>query len=207
MKRLYFIRHAESEANKNRILASRMPFSLTREGKADSLEIAAELKEITDIDHIISSPLKRAVETAESFSEVFGINFLTDDRIIEQYLGFYSGMSYDEVKLNPDYQQDPLKRWNWEPSGGGESYSMIAGRICSFLSDVENTPGLDRVLIVTHAVALRLIVAALENSLPVYPKAFPNNGEILTVNFSGLGRRHEIESMFLGNSRKFNHNP
>jgi len=204
---LYFIRHAESEANKNRILASRMPFGLTAEGRADSIKIAAELKELIRIDRIISSPLKRALETAQSFGDSFKIDIEIEDRVTEQGLGVFSGMSYDEVKGHDDYQQDPLKRWDWLPPGGGESYSRIAARVCSFLSDIKKEDGLNRILIVTHAVALRLIIAALEDTLPLYPKSFPNNGEILKVSFSGLGHKHVIESIFLGNSRNFNHNP
>jgi len=208
MKTLYFIRHAESEANKSRILASQMAFSLTPAGKADSLEIASQLKELTDIDTIVSSPLRRAVQTAESFKAVYDLDIQIDDRLTEQYLGTYSGMSYEEVKDHEEYETDSLKRWNWIPEGDGESYSMIAERICDFLRDLiklDNYTG--RILIVTHAVALRLIIAALKDTLPDYPAAFPNNGEILKVNFCGLGNKHEIESIFLGNSKSFNHNP
>ena len=206
MKTLYFIRHAESEANKNRILASRLPFPLTSEGKADSKRIAADLRKITILDSIISSPLKRAVQTAESFSEMFDIKIRIDDRITEQNLGRYSGMSYDEIKKFSDYEQDPLNRWNWLPAGGGESYSMIADRVCSFLKDLEKEES-NHILIVTHAVALRLIIGALTRTLPVYPKDFPNNGEIIKVDFTSLADRHELRSIFLGNSKNFTHNP
>ncbi len=203
---LYFVRHAESEANKKRILASRMAFPLTTDGKADSVKIAAEFSRLSAIDGIISSPLRRAMETADSFSREFGLEVQIDERITEHELGIFSGMSYDEVKLHPEYQQDSLKRWNSIPEGG-ESYSMIANRICGFLSDMEKVTGGQRLLIVTHAVALRMIIAALRSSLPVYPKEFPNNGEILKVEFQGLGFKHEIESILLGDSSQFNHNP
>ena len=207
MRTLYFIRHAESEANKKRILGSRQPFPLTAEGKKDSELIASELKDIVEIDRIISSPIKRAVQTAESFSSVYNLEIQLDDRLSEQELGIYSGMSYDEVKLQPDYETETLNRWNWVPEGGGESYSMIADRVSSFLSEIDSPGKSERILIVTHAVSLRLIIAALKNTLPAYPKDFPNNGEILKVEFSGIGRVYEPESIFLGNSRMFNHNP
>ncbi|MDA3809878.1 MAG: phosphoglycerate mutase family protein, partial [Spirochaetaceae bacterium] len=50
MSSLYFIRHGDSEANKKRILASRLPFPLTKEGKSDADLIASQLKEIVKID-------------------------------------------------------------------------------------------------------------------------------------------------------------
>lgn len=207
MKTLYFIRHAESEANKKRILGSRLPFPLTAEGKFDSERIASELKDLTDIELITSSPLKRAVQTAESFSAVYGLDIQTDERITEQSLGVFSGMDYDEVKLHKNYEKNPLNRWNWQPEGGGESYSMIADRITAFLNDVGLIEDKNNILIVTHAVSLRIIIAALQNTLPEYPKDFPNNGEILKVKYTKLGIYHKIESIFLGKSREFNHNP
>ena len=204
-QQLYFIRHAESEANKNRILGSRKPFPLTEDGRADSRLIAAELAERCSIGRIISSPVLRAVQTAEAFSEIFGLEIEIDDRLAEQELGVFSGLSYDEVKNRRDYEHDSLKRWNWRPEGG-ESYADISERVISFFGDMEKAEE-GSALVVTHAVTLRLITAALAATLPEYPKDFPNNGEILKVEFSRLGSPHKIESIMLGNSRSFTHNP
>ena len=99
MNYLYFIRHAESEANKKRILASRLPFPLTEEGKEDARRIAGELKERVPISRIISSPLLRAKQTAEAFSEAYGVPISLDEKLSEQDLGTFAGMSYDEVVL------------------------------------------------------------------------------------------------------------
>lgn len=207
MKKLLFIRHGESEANKNRILASRMPVPLTEAGRKDAKRIAKELKELITLDRIISSPLVRARQTAEPFGKAFNLPVEIDKRIVEQELGFYSGMDYDDVKRQKQYESDPLKRWNWIPNGGGESYKIISERLISFFNSLEKDDKEETVLIVTHAVALRLIQAILEDTLPVYPKEFPNNGEIWKVNFSRLGDFHPIESLFLGNSKTFVHNP
>lgn len=206
MVTLYMIRHAESEANKKRIMASRLPFPLTTSGKADADLIASQLKDIVSIDKIISSPLIRANQTAESFATVFNLEIIVDQRIQEQELGRYSGMSYDEVKQEPQYEKGTHKRWDWIPEGGGESYFDIAKRITSFFNDLDLDSN-SNVLIVTHAVAFRLIRAVLEDSLPKYPENFPNNGEIWKVNFEGVGHHHSIESIFLGNSHSFIHNP
>ena len=207
MSTLYLIRHAESEANNSRILASRLPFPLTTAGKADADLIAGELKEAVQINRIISSPLIRAKQTAESFSSVYNLTIEEDDRIIEQDLGIYKGLTYDQVKELDAYEADPLNRWDWIPEGGGESYSMISERIISFFSQLESRRIDENILIVTHAVSFRLIRAVLENTLPEYPKAFPNDGEIWKVDFTAVGNFHTIESLFLGNSKKFTHNP
>jgi len=206
MGNLYLIRHAQSEANRERIMASRLPYPLTRAGKEDADLIASQLADRTTIQRIITSPLLRARQTAESFSQVFGVSCKEDERLTEQDLGKYSGMTYDQVKEEPLYENETLKRWSWVPQGGGESYEMIAGRVLSFFEDLDP---MDRnnILIVTHAVTFRLIRAVLERTLPSYPAGFPNNGEIWKVDFHGTGHTHRIESLLLGNSRDFVHNP
>lgn len=206
MIKLYIMRHAESEANSSRIMASRMPYPLTEAGRIDSELIALELKELVSLDKIISSPLIRAKQTADAFCSIFNLEVDIDDRILEQDLGKYSGMDYDEVKTYPEYETNSLKRWNWKPEGGGESYSDIAERITSFFNDFDINDN-SSILIITHAVAFRLIRAVLENTLPIYPEDFPNNGEIWKINFKGLGEVHTIKSIYLGNSKKFIHNP
>lgn len=206
MGNLYLIRHAQSEANSMRIMASRLPYPLTPAGKSDADLIASQLAEKVKIQRIISSPLVRAKQTAASFSREFGLDYELDERISEQDLGMYSGMTYDQVKEEPLYEMETLERWNWIPSGGGESYEMIAERVKSFFADLDPQTR-ENILIVTHAVTLRLIRAVLDNSLPVYPGSFPNNGEIWKVDFKGLGAVHTIESLLLGNSRDFVHNP
>lgn len=201
------MRHAESEANKKRIMASRLPFKLTTAGKADAELIASELKEIVKIDRIISSPLVRATETASCFSKLYNIKSEIENRISEQELGIFSGMTYDQVKEQPEYETDTLNRWNWIPAGGGESYSMIADRITDFFTDLQKNNTNENILIVTHAVACRLIEAVLKKTLPTYPKNFPNNGEIWKINYKGLNMSYDIESILLGNSKDFIYNP
>lgn len=206
MSELYLIRHAQSEANSKRIMASRLAYPLTEAGQADADLIAEQLSEKVEISRIISSPLIRARQTADSFAKVYNLETEEDERISEQELGKYSGMTYDQVKKEEQYETVTSRRWNWVPDGGGESYGMIADRVLSFFNSLDSE-STEKILIVTHAVTFRLMRAVLENTLPLYPESFPNNGEIWKVNFKGTGRFHDIESLLLGNSRDFVHNP
>ena len=69
MKTIYFIRHAQSEANLKDILASRQDFPLTEKGRQEAIVIASELKNIAQLDRIFCSPLKRAQQTAQPIAE------------------------------------------------------------------------------------------------------------------------------------------
>ena len=49
MKTIYFIRHAQSEANLKDILASRMDFPLTEKGRVDAETIARDTDGVREV--------------------------------------------------------------------------------------------------------------------------------------------------------------
>ena len=200
MKTIYFIRHTQSEANFKGILASRQDYPLTEKGRQEAIVIASEFKDIAQLDRIFCSPLIRAQQTAQPIAEAFGLDIEKDERITEQDLGVFSGMTYAELDDCPDYMHDRSERWEWIPEGGGESYEMIANRLEPFFQSLESLEG-NSILSVTHAVTLRLIKATLEQTLPDYPRDIARNGEVWKVQFTGLGNIHEVESIFLGGSK------
>ena len=204
---LFFMRHAESEANKNRILASQTDVSITPQGMEDAFNIAREFLKDFELDQIIVSPQLRACQTANPFEKMSGIQAEIDKAIAEQHLGRFTGMSYDSVKLDSAYEKDVTRRWNWVPEGGGESYKMLADRIVPFFNKFERMDNDLNILIVTHAVTLRIIKGLLEDTLPLYPEKIANNGEIWKVEFKGLGYTYIVKSLFYGNSASMVHNP
>ncbi len=203
MKTIYFARHAQSEANSKDVLASRLDFPLTEKGARDAAQIASEFQKIAKIDRLFASNLTRARQTADAFAEVFGLEVETDERITEQELGVFAGKTYAELDDEPTYEHDRDKRWTWVPDGGGESYEMIAERLRPFFEELDSFEG-DSILFVTHAVTMRLIKAHLEQTLPAYPHDIAHNGEIWKIEFKGFGKKHEIESIFLGESKTAN---
>lgn len=200
MKTLYFIRHAQSEANVNAILASQLDFPLSEVGRKDAIQIAMKLPKIANIDCIISSPLIRAMETASPIGKQFNIPIETDERIIEQDLGIFSGMSYKELEHRDDYMHDRSSRWNWEPKGG-ESYEMVSARVASFFRGLDEMD-FQSILCVTHAVTMRLIKAQLQKTLPKYPLALAQNGEMWKCEWNGFNTAGGITSFFLNDKRE-----
>ena len=204
---LFFMRHAESKANRNRTLASQTDVTITPQGMEDAYNIAREFLKDIDLDGIISSPQLRACQTANPFEKMSGIKTEIDKSIAEQHFGRFTGMSYDAVKMDPAYEKDVTRRWNWVPEGGGESYKMLASRITPFFERLDSLDDNSNYLIVSHAVTLRIIKGLLENTLPLYPDKIANNGEIWKVEYRGLGFKHVVKSLFYGNSASMVHNP
>lgn len=198
MTTLFLIRHAESVANAANLLAGRKDFPLTAGGKRDAAALAEDFASSRTVDAIWCSPLLRAQQTAAPFVLACDAALRLDDRLQEQDLGRFSGLSYPEVEADPAYCRQRNARWDWVPDGGGESYRMIADRVQSFLQELRErcaSEQLEQVLLVTHAVTLRLFRACLENTLPQYPEAIAGNGEVWSALLTPHGEATTITTI------------
>lgn len=205
MTNLYLIRHAESVANADNLLAGRIDYPLSATGKRDAAIIATEFAAQIAIDLIWCSPLLRAQQTAAPFLVACDAPLRIDERIQEQHMGRFSGKSYPEVERDTGYCHDRTARWDWVPEGGGESYRMIAARVDSFLADLRmqcERERLENVLIVTHAVTLRLFRACLEATLPRYPERIAGNGEVWRATLVPAGTASPIEVIELAHGSR-----
>jgi broad specificity phosphatase PhoE len=73
---------------------------------------------------------------------------------------------------------------------------MIAARVDAFLADLRAQCAreeLSSVLIVTHAVTLRLFRACLEATLPRYPEHIAGNGEVWNAQLTPAGIASRIK--------------
>ena len=202
---LYLIRHAESVANAANLLAGRSDFALTPTGKSDAAALAADFSSARSVGAIWCSPLLRAQQTAAPFVLACDAPLRLDERLQEQHLGRFSGLSYPEVEADPAYCRERSARWDWVPEGGGESYRMIAERVQSFLRDLRERcadENLQQVLIVTHAVTLRLFRACLENTLPRYPETIAGNGEVWSTLLPPEGQATTVETVALAHTTR-----
>jgi len=200
MTNLYLIRHAESVANADNLLAGRIDYPLSATGKLDAAAIAEEFSAAIEIDLIWCSPLLRAQQTAAPFLVACNAPLRLDERLQEQHMGRFSGSSYAEVESDTSYCHDRTARWDWVPEGGGESYRMIAARVDSFLTDLRAQcaqENLNNILIVTHAVTLRLFRACLEATLPRYPERIAGNGEVWRAELTPAGTPSPIVTVDL----------
>ncbi len=156
---LYIIRHGETELNNRRVLQGRSDHELNDKGLEQGREAAAwlESKGIV-LTKIYSSPLKRAIQTAECAAK--GLNILTDERLIEMDYGPYEGMSLLEPKKEvlvffSDFANNPAP-------DGMEQLSSVVERTGEFVESIKEECSQGNVLISTHAIAMKGILEYLD---------------------------------------------
>ncbi len=167
---IYFVRHGESEANQRGVFAGQKEDSiLTEKGKEQARATAQEIKkENLKIDKIISSPLKRAKETAEIIASEIGFdiqNISFDKRVIEYDMGSLTG--------TPIHKISSLALISAE---NAENVDDFRGRVFECIKDLSKNP--KNILIVSHAGVGRILETVRENmeaklfyDLPAYPNA------------------------------------
>ena len=93
--KLYFARHGESEANLLRVFSNRgLKHGLTEEGRAQARILARALQP-APVTGLYTSPLLRAVQTAEIVAEVLGLSYAITDALREYDCGVWEGRSDD----------------------------------------------------------------------------------------------------------------
>lgn len=101
---LYIVRHAESTANAENRIQGRLDYPLSLLGYAQAYELRDGLKTIS-FKAVFSSPLKRALETAQIIRPKFPIR--VDERLVERDLGVLSGLTMDEARLRfPSFHEN-----------------------------------------------------------------------------------------------------
>lgn len=142
-----FVRHGETDYNKERrAMGSTIDRSLNKRGREQARETAQALN--TSPDLILSSPLKRAHETAEIIGDILSVSVNVDERLQERSYGSLAGKSWEEVEEatgRPIASQEfDFKKW------GGESANDVRGRLREFVEDVRKEYPGKSLLVVCH---------------------------------------------------------
>lgn len=183
-------RHGESLGNLNGIVLGHTDLDLTELGYRQA-EACAEALLNEKIDAIYSSDLLRAYHTALPHARRRGVRVVKSERFRELYLGEWENMTWDEIKekYKKEYFEDWLLHFATFTSPSGESVMHLAERIYSALVDVarENPGG--RILVATHAAAIRALFGKILGYTPEEASSllrFPSNTSISRVMFDGV---------------------
>ncbi|WP_461829558.1 histidine phosphatase family protein [Aquifex sp.] len=136
MKKIYLIRHAQSEYNEKGIFQGRLDSDLTPLGFVQSRLLVNRFKrEKPQI--IFTSPQRRAYKTALTLSDVLQIPLVVEERIREMSFGVLEGnhfwtMFEENKEMILNWLKDPVKH----PLPTQEDMGEFEKRIRSFLEDL-----------------------------------------------------------------------
>jgi len=150
---LFFVRHGETEWNRQRRIMGNMDIPLSDRGREQCAATAALLARF-GIERIRSSPLRRARETAEILAETLELPIEYDDALVEVRFGAWQGKTYEEIFGDPrfvSFARDPVAH----ATPGGETLADVQAR---GLAAAARVGAGERVLLVSHGDIIRSVL-------------------------------------------------
>lgn len=147
--RLYVARHGQTVWNAQNRVCGVTDVELTEKG----IEQAEKLADIVpdNIDVIITSPLRRAVETGKIVAEKNNIPMYVEELLIEQNYGIYEGID----RKDPQFLNNKRNFAYRYPNG--ESMMQVAYRIYGFIDKMRKEYQGKNVLLISHGGVCRII--------------------------------------------------
>jgi probable phosphoglycerate mutase len=153
------LRHGQTPMSVEKRYAGRSDAPLTDVGVAQAAAAAKRLA-TAGLDAIVSSPLQRAVRTAEEVAAVTGLPVVTDDGFRETDFGGWEGLTFADVR---ERWPSEMTAWLADPAvapPGGESFAEVSERVTAALHRVLAARPGQRILVVSHVTPIKTLVTA-----------------------------------------------
>jgi broad specificity phosphatase PhoE len=156
--RLLLLRHGQTELSVQRRYSGHGDPELTPLGHAQAAGAAARLARVPEIAAVLTSPLRRARQTAEVVAAAAGAPLAVRPRLIETDFGKWEGLTFAEARArDPQLHADWLGSEEVAPPGG-ESFAAVGRRVAAELADVlRDHPGATLVL-VSHVTPIKMLL-------------------------------------------------
>ncbi|WP_251067014.1 bifunctional RNase H/acid phosphatase, partial [Streptomyces sp. ISL-36] len=132
---------------------------LSAAGLRQADAVATALAARGTVQEIVSSPLKRCRQTAETVAARLGLDVRIEDGLRETDFGAWEGLTFAEVRER--YPED-LDAWlaspKAAPTGGGESFATVARRVSATRDRLTAASAGRTVLLVTHVTPIKTLV-------------------------------------------------
>lgn len=187
--RFVLLRHGQTEHSAERRFSGKADPELTDIGHAQAKRAAAAVAKMGQIDAIISSPQRRALQTAKYCAEALG----RDESDIEVYDGFremdfgdFEGLTRDEA-----LERFPEQVGVWEASSSesppnGESLAKLHRRVTRERLKVQEAHEGQTVLVVAHMTPIKSVIRqALGTNAEMFKHIFLDLASVSVVEFYG----------------------
>ena len=152
------MRHGQTVSNIKKIYAGRSGECLSQEG-IQAVQKSYQRLEGLNIERIYTSPVTRAVQTAETINQYLGVNIEPCDEFTEIKMGPWKGLSEDEVSER--YPQE-WRTWNLTPFQlevpGRETLEQVQMRALYGIKSIIKQSDIHVSLVITHVTPIRMLL-------------------------------------------------
>jgi len=144
---IVLVRHGETDANSRGLLLGRADPPLSAKGREQALAVAEALRVETPPVAVVSSPLRRCMETAAGIAEPFGLLVEIEDAVVEMDYG-----EWDERPIT-DVPRDVWATWQRDVDftpPGGESLRQVQQRVSECMVRLMSRAPDETIVVVSH---------------------------------------------------------
>ena len=152
------LRHGQTEMSAERRFAGRGDIPLTSAGLEQAAAVAARLADRGGIDAVITSPLRRALNTAEIVADAAGVPLAVDADLVETDFGDWEGLTFGEVLAR---WPGDMAAWQADASAApprGESFAAVAKRVDVALDRLLSERKGQTVVVVSHVTPIKTLI-------------------------------------------------
>jgi broad specificity phosphatase PhoE len=192
LRRLILLRHGQTDYNVDGRMQGHIDSCLTDAGHEQAAEAAPVLASLAP-DRLVSSDLRRAVDTAEVVGAACGLPVKFDPRLRETHLGLRQGHTVAEIERDypgaiATWRSDP----GWAPPEGESRIDVVARSrpvVDELDAEFADSDGVsETVLLVAHG---GLIAGLVTGLLELPPSAWPSFGGLGNCRWAVLARRDD----------------
>jgi broad specificity phosphatase PhoE len=158
---IYLVRHGQTAWNREEVFRGRADVPLNEVGRKEALLTGQCLRGVR-ADSVYSSPLSRAVETAEAIARSQDKEVLISDDLIDIDFGRWQGASHEVVK---ERYEGLYRQWVDTPHlvrfPGGESLEDVRERALRVIHEVKTEHTDETLVMVSHRVVNKTMLCGL----------------------------------------------
>jgi alpha-ribazole phosphatase len=157
---IILVRHGETEWNVGEIFRGRIDIDLNETGKKQA-ELLSEYLSGLKIEAVYSSPLKRALNTAQAIARHHNLRVQITDGLNDLDFGQWQGLSLEGVR---EKYKEAYAEWANHPERvrlpGGETLGQVRKRAIKVVDEV-TAKYKGAVVLVSHRVVNKVLICAL----------------------------------------------
>jgi broad specificity phosphatase PhoE len=161
MTTIYLVRHGQTAWNREEVFRGRADIPLDETGRKEALLTGQYLRGVS-VDAVYSSPLSRALETAEAIARPQGKEVQALNGVIDIDFGGWQGLSHEAVRKR---YEELYRQWKDTPHlvrfPGGESLEEVRGRTLKAIHGVVRDHAGGTLAMVSHRVVNKIVICGL----------------------------------------------
>lgn len=165
--RLVLVRHGSTAHSADKRFSGRNDLPLDDAGRSQAVALARRLAAFGEIAAVMTSPLLRAVQTAQTIASALSIDLNVDEGFAEADFGAWEGRTFAEVERDYPFELAAWLASPDAPASGGESFTAVGRRVRLARDRVISAHAGRTVVAITHVTPIKTLIRVALDAPPV----------------------------------------